>query len=131
MTDFGQDVSCLNDLDPSLSLVNGTQLLGQDLLHRLTTARGSLQYDLDYGYDTRTLLNASITPQFLTASQGYIQAECLKDQRVQQCAAALVFTFNNSRLTIAINITTAAGPFALVLSVSAVTAQLISFQPAN
>ena len=59
--DFGFDVDATFGLNPFLPLVSGLANLGQELLHRLSTPRGSLPYDADYGYDLRELLNETMT----------------------------------------------------------------------
>jgi phage baseplate assembly protein W len=125
--DFGQDIDASAGLNPYMRLIGGLPNVGQALLHRLSTPRGSLPYDANYGYDVRELLNETMTPTRQAQAQVAIAGECRKDERVQACNVALNLT--GTTLTLYINITTAAGPFRLVLAVTAVSVQLLAVTP--
>ena len=127
--EFGQDISCLVDLDPMLGLTSGIHTLAQGLANRLQTPRGSLWYDPDYGTDVRAYLNGAMTTQKLGQLQAAVQGECMKDRRVLSAACAATFSASTSTLSLKVTGTTAAGPFALVLSVSAVSVSLLSASP--
>lgn len=122
-TDFGQDIDATFDLNPFMPLIGELANLGQALLHRLSTARGSLPYDLNYGYDIRELLNETMTPAKQAQAQADVQGECRKDERV--LSAAVAFHFINNALTLFINVMTSSGPFNFVLKVTAVTVELL------
>jgi hypothetical protein len=123
--DFGTDIACVNDIDGVMSLTNGLRNLGSAIARRLITPRGGLAYAPDYGFDVRGLLNSGQTDDFVTAAQQAIELECEKDERVEAAAVLLEFNEQASTLLITIQLTTADGPFTLVLSVSAVTVAIL------
>lgn len=124
---LGQDIDCFDDLNPQMRMVGGFANLGQALAHRLTTPRGTLADDPDYGTDTRMYLNAALPPTALAQLRGQVQAECRKDERVQSCQCAAVL--NGSTLQLNLNVGTSAGPFVLLLAVTSVSVTLL--QPAG
>ena len=125
-TDFGTDIDCAFGLSPSFQLVTGNTLLAQALMRRLTTPRGGLWYDPNYGFDLRILVGATLTNSQLGALSGMIEVECEKDDRVSSARCAL--TLANGRMTVAITVTTRTGAFDLTLGVSDVTVELLKVQ---
>lgn len=123
--DFGTDVDCVDDLDPAFGLVSGTKAVAQALLRRLSTPRGGLFYDPTYGYDLTAFCNADLTDAELFAIGAAIEGECARDERVSRARAAVSFDAAAQTLRIAIDVTSAQGPFALVLAVSAVSVELL------
>lgn len=125
--DYGIDVSCVDDLDPTFALVSGPVALAQALARRLATPRGGLFYDGTYGYDLRAILNASVEDfggTFAIASA--VEAECMKDERVARAGATVSFNRGTEKLTVAVAIEGSEGPFDLVLSVDAVTVEILA-----
>ena len=125
---LGVDILALDDLDPSFALVSGEPMLARAIARRLTTPRGGLFYDPDYGYDVRALLLDGLTPAKLASARASIAAEVEKDERVASAAVTFTHDTTAERLTITIEIETDEGPFDLVLSVDAVTVDLLSPQ---
>lgn len=126
-TDFGIDVSCVADIDPTFALVSGRRALAQALARRLSTPRGGLFYDGTYGYDLRSQLNAAVDDFGGTfAIAAAVEAEVEKDERVLAATAEVTFDASTERLRVAIAIMAADGPFALVLGVDAVTVEILS-----
>lgn len=80
MDGFGIDISALPDL--SFVLRSGLENLRERLLRRLTTPRGSLHYDPDYGMDIRLLLNESLSPEVQYEYAVLIASELEKDEAV-------------------------------------------------
>lgn len=117
------------DLDPMFGMVSGTKSLGQALVGRLTTPRGGLFYDSDYGTDLRAYLNAPMTQQALAKLSGDVQAECLKDERVQSAACSPTWSAASGVLTLHVNVITGSGPFKLVIGVTSMTVALMQFTP--
>jgi hypothetical protein len=121
---FGIDLICPSDLDPRLAETdtNSNASLSQDLFHRITTPRGGLIDDPDYGIDLRGKLSVGQTPQQIQALQGEIEAECRKDDRVNDVQA--VVTVSGARLEIwtitlqVLPLDPASNSFELVLSVT-------------
>jgi hypothetical protein len=101
---YGADLSCWNDVSPMLEEVDPNSVMGiaQAQFRRLTTARGRLAYDPDYGYDVRALANAAITRGEVVAQAGMIRAECLKDDRIAECTVTLQATRRGDRIAIEI-----------------------------
>ena len=94
------------------------------------SARGGLIDDPNYGYDLVGFLNDDVTPAQIASIQSNVNAECTKDERVARAASTILFT--GGVLIITIVLTTALGPFTLVLSVSQVAANpvtLLSVSP--
>lgn len=127
MADLGTDISCVDDLAPSFATVSGTLALSQAIARRLITPRGGLFYDEDYGIDLRAYLNAGIArgTGFAFRLGAQIEAECLKDERVETVAAAVTFDDANEKLTVALNGVASTGPFRLTLSVTSLTVELL------
>ena len=123
--DFGQDIDVRSGLDPLLGLVSGTQNLGQALVGRLSTPRGGLFYDPNYGTDLRSYLNDSVSAATLARVRADVQAECAKDERVLSCTAATQFDAASLTLLVQISVQTAEGPFTMVLAVTSVTVELL------
>jgi len=123
--DYGQDFDFLIGLDPRLRLLGGLANLEQALVHRLTTPRGGLFYDANYGTDIRVYLNEAVTPQVQARVRADVQAECTKDERVLTCTAATSFDSASDRLLVQLAVQTAAGPFRFVLAVTSVTVELL------
>lgn len=126
MTDFGADVSIFPDLDPGFTPLTGPRVVAQAIARRLSTPRGSLAFYPDYGIDVRDWVNETITRDRLAQFRRMIEAEIVRDERVLSGSASLAFNTQTSDLQIAVTITTADGPFSLVLGVTAVTVSLLS-----
>lgn len=80
---LGHDLACIQDEDPGQSEVDGWPCLAQALVRRLQTPQGMCLGDPDYGYDLIGEIDDDIdlgTAQQIGAA---IDAEFLKDQRVQ------------------------------------------------
>lgn len=124
---FGSDSYCVWD-PPLISVpVTGNQLVGQRILHRLSTPRGALACigdDPSFGWDLRQLVNAKIGPSSITVYQAQIQAECVKDEEVSAAVATITFA-DSGALTVSILLTTADGPFTMVIGVDALTVALL------
>jgi hypothetical protein len=120
--DYGSDFGGVMDLSPSLGLVSGRLALAQAIARRLTTPRGSLFYDPDYGYDLRQHLNAP-APR-LGVVEAQTSTEVLKDERVLDVEVDVTFT--EGLLSVTLRLFDAGGPFSLVLNVSQVTVELLA-----
>ncbi len=109
-----------------MRLVGGLANLGQALAHRLTTERGNLFYDQNYGTDTRDWLNETIDAIFLARARVQVQQECQKDERVQNVTCYISYDQSTATLTILVNGYTAIGPFSFVFSVTSTDISVIS-----
>lgn len=114
---FGSCWSCVSDLTMPSVMVSGNQAVAEAIARRLQTPRGGLIDDPNYGYDLTALLDAEVTPALIASLQSNVNAECVKDQRVSSASSSVQFLASGA-LIVTIQLTTAAGPFSLTLSVS-------------
>lgn len=124
--DLGTDLDLTTDLGLRWNLVTGNKNLGRALARRLSTPRGALPWDPNYGFDLRDSLNAGLTQTQLSQLRGAVSSECEKDERVLRCDADVSYNARTSSLTVGLTITTATGPFSLILLVTAVTVDLLN-----
>jgi len=117
--DFGRDVSTYPDgLDPSFGQLTGPAVVGQAVLRRLRTPRGSLPFYPDYGFDLRRFLNEGITDAALSQIRAGAQREAEKDERVASADVTVRYLAATEELRVEVQLQTAAGPFKLVLQVT-------------
>jgi phage baseplate assembly protein W len=84
---FKTDISAIPDLafKPMTRLEN----LEEALLRRLTTPRGGLFYDPEYGLDVREYLNAALSDAEKFELETFIALECEKDERVNSAISTI------------------------------------------
>jgi phage baseplate assembly protein W len=124
--DLGTDVSCFPDLDPLGTLVSGKTALAQAIARRLTTPRGGLFYDTNYGTDLRLYLNEGMTSEAQSRIKAAIESECRKDERVASATADVTFNAAAQSLAVSISLSIASGPFTLTLAVTQLTVALLT-----
>ncbi len=107
MTTYGVDISGVNDVNGSLSLVSGRKGLVESVSRRLITPRGSLFYDPTYGLDLTRYLN--ISNPSISLIQHSIEQQCMLDERIDDADAEV--TFDGATLRTEITLTDDAGPF--------------------
>jgi phage baseplate assembly protein W len=123
--DFGHDLSCVDDLDEAMSEVDDITLLAQAILRRLSTPRGSLWQDPDYGKNLQDYLSAAQTPAQLAAIPGEVRNEVLKDERIAS-ASVKVFKVDLLEVSMSIELETGLGPFSLVISATQAAVVLVA-----
>lgn len=116
-TDFGTTLSCTFDIDPMGQTVSGLTALAQALIRRITTPRGRLLSDPNYGYDIGGELEDDVTTQQVNAIGANVDAEFLKDQRVFSSVTSVTLQ-TDGQLDVASQVQSALGPFSLVFSLS-------------
>lgn len=81
---FGTDLSCIDDVTETLEEVDpfSQEAIAQASIRRITTPRGSMIDDPDYGLDIRGYANKGVTLSDLRDLAGLIRAEVTKDDRV-------------------------------------------------
>ncbi len=124
--DFGQDVSSYPDVDAAFSPLTGPRVVAEAAARRLSTPRGIIPSCPDYGFDTRALLNESVTAAKLDQWRRQIVLELEKDERFASVEATLAYDSATMTLRIGLEIETADGPFALVLAVTAVSVAILN-----
>ena len=125
--DYGSDVSTFAgpsmDLDPTFTVISGPRVVAERIARRLTTPRGGLFYDVNYGTDIRDFLNAGVTNQ-LSAIQELCNQEALKEETVQASNCSVTFNAQTSLMTIVYRLQLASGPFQFTLNVSQLAASV-------
>lgn len=115
---LGYDVSCVDDIDPQAREVEGEEMMAEAWARRLTTARGSLEDDPDYGLDLLDVLHRKMTTAEIAAIPGQIAGELLKDERTLDVTVKILRFDAEQRLECDLDGTTAAGPFRRTLVVT-------------
>lgn len=130
LDELGVDFDILSGLRPEFSLVRGRANLARAIARRLQTPAGFLfdafGGDPDYGLDVRAWLNRDFSFDQIGALEGAIKDEVEKDPRVESAEVTVEYTLATSTLEIDILLETAAGPFDLILAVTALTVELVS-----
>ena len=127
MSNLGTDFRCVDDINANLSMtLTGERCLAENIARRISSARGSLFYDTDFGTDVRSRLNVIERKEILAL---HLESEALKDERVKDIKAALEFgeagTEEAGTVLVELELTTSDGPFVLVLSVDAVSVEIL------
>jgi len=118
---YGHDLAMsadLIDIDAMGAETDGRTVLAQALVRRITTPRGGLIDDSNYGYDVRAFLNDDLDAHALAQMGAAIDGEFRKDERVLTSQTRV--TLSDGGLTVTSLIQDLAGPFTLVASVSTV-----------
>lgn len=126
--DYGTAWSCVDDLTMPAVMVSGFRCIGEAIARRLQTERGTLIDDPNYGFALTDYVNDDLTARALARLQNQVETECTKDERVTSAVASVVLT-TAGVLTTTITLTTAAGPFTLVLAVGDVTVEILRVSP--
>lgn len=121
-TPSGQDLST-----PSY-MATGFQCVAEAVLRRWSTGPGQLIDDPTYGYNLTDLLSDDLSPADLAYAQQQAAAQAELDERVLQATVTLTLSVAGV-LSVVAYLVTAAGPFKLVASVSAVGTQLLLVSP--
>lgn len=116
--DYGTDLSCTDDLTETMIEVSGPTVLAQSLYRRLTTRRGGLLGEPNYGYDVRAMLSRASSPRDFASFPAQIRAEAVKEDGVAD-AAVRVEQPDPETLIIELVCATPEGPLTLTLTVGA------------
>jgi len=132
LSDLGTDMSCTDDLNPSITEVSGARLLAEAQYRRLISPRGSLYRSPDYGTDIRNKVGSEAYPEQLRRD---VESELVKDERVLDVSTTVTFVDTNElaieldreigTMVIQVNGTTDVGPFELVVGVDDVSIELL------
>jgi hypothetical protein len=124
MAELGSDFASVEDVDANLTPVSGRVAYAQAIARRLIAPAGSLFYDTDYGFGLSGFLSAPIVGTTGKIEAG-IERECFKDERTKDVDAEVTFDEAAKALTARVDLTDAEGPFALTLSVSELSTQVL------
>lgn len=120
---YGRDLSCTTEIHPGLAEVDPMSPvgIGEAAIRRLTTPRGGLPDDADYGLDLRSFANRGVPYAELRDLQGMIRNELAKDDRIADLTVTVTLS-RSTDLAVSIRIVPehpTLAPFALVFVVGA------------
>jgi hypothetical protein len=130
--DLGTDVDTFKlndegelDLDPYFGTVDGPLAVAQSVARGWETPEGSMDWAPDEGFAVGDWMNADIDEADVLAIGTGMQADALKDERVDSVDVRPAFDSASGRLAISASGETALGPFKLVLSADALSAAVL------
>ncbi|MBI2388631.1 MAG: hypothetical protein HYV09_03355 [Deltaproteobacteria bacterium] len=125
--DYGIDVSTFldGDLDPYFRPLSGPRVVAEAVVRRWTTPSGGLFFEPGFGVDVRELASQAMTPQALFTLGAQLAAQAEEDERVQSAHVDVSFNTQTRKLLVRADVHTAAGPFALVVSVDRLSVELL------
>lgn len=121
MTDFGEDLAGVDDLDAALSFVDGTRCWAEAVLCRLGNVAGTTEDDPTDGYDLTMLIGSVVDTVEVERN---IVAQAKADERTETARAQVRMV--GAELVIALNAEAKNGAtFDSVLSVSEARLQVV------
>lgn len=109
-------------------MATGNQAVAEAVLRRWNTSRGQLIDDPNYGFNVMDLVSDDLGPREIAYAQQQLAQEAQKDERVRSASVVVALTVAGL-LSITATIVTAAGPFKLVVAVSATSVKLLLVSP--
>lgn len=123
--DFGRDLSCRDDLDPTMREVEGLELVVEAGYRRLITPRGEYPGDPDYGDDLARFLHEGVTAAELADIPVAAAAELRKEETVQTVDGSLTVNHKTGEVAVTLVGVAAAGPFEFTMPVGSVSIELL------
>lgn len=119
---YGTDLSCVEDLTEDLAEVDpfSPLAIGEALLRRLSTPRGQLPDDPEYGLDLRGYCNRGVPTGEIREVAGQVRSEVTKDDRVED-VSVVVTVPSLKTMSVRIDVTPAdplLDPFTLTFAVT-------------
>ena len=122
---FGSDVSVFPELDPAFAPMTDARVIGEALLKRFTTPRGSLPFHPSYGEDVRAWLNEGLTSADLHRLKSALEAQAEQEERIASCDVTLSVNAQAQQLTIGVFAVTGLGPFRFTITVGQLDASVV------
>jgi phage baseplate assembly protein W len=114
---FGVDLEWRDDLSATAREITGEELLEQEVHHRLSTPRGALITDPDFGMDLRAELSQKASSTRRASLIARIRGELTKDDRILDVKGKATWTGNT--VDVQLKIYPSDGqPFDMVLGVT-------------
>ena len=110
------------------TMSSGFLCVAEAVLRRWSTSRGELIDDPNYGTNVQNSLQDDLSPRDVAYLGQQLAAEAQKDERVLKAVVTVTLT-TAGLLTVVGGIQTAAGPFKMVVAVSAVSTTLLLISP--
>lgn len=127
MGDYGTDLACVSDFTDECGQVAGQRLLAEALVRRLSTPRGMVIDDPDYGTDLRQYLGLEYTARTAAKLVADARSECLKDERVFLCTPFVSdYSLATRTITLVVAVESSDDAFSLTMVVSAVSVELLT-----
>ncbi len=116
---YGTDIICDYDLDPLCREEDPLSAIAvvRAVFRRITTPRGGMIDDQEYGFDIQSLIHKAMTPQFEASIPGILRNEILKDERVDSVSIEWK-RLGPETFDVSISGVCASGPFNLVLQLN-------------
>lgn len=124
--DTGTDVSLFDSVNGTWPVRGGDLMFAEQLLRRLTSRRGQLDFSQNDGIDVRDELREDMTADDVFHAKQKVENELLKDERVDDADVLATYDPSRSSLTLGMTVTKGAGAFRLVVAVTALTVDLLS-----
>lgn len=127
---YGVDLSCVEDCNATFDEVDprSQRAIGEATVRRLSTARGTMPDDPDYGLDLRAFMNRGTSLQQIADLAGAVRNEITKDDRIE--SATVTASFEGTELRVKLTITPVdpdTGVFRLTLAVTSADVLLEAF----
>lgn len=124
---YGSDLSCTTDLNPTFRLVSGQEMMGQVILRRLYCRRGGLLSAPNaITLDARDFLSTGfVRDTGLRRIAAQCEAAILGDPRVFSVTVTATFTAETRTLLLSCRGVGATGPFFQTLRVSELTIDIL------
>lgn len=119
--DYGIDVSCEPDLDPTFTPISGMQVVVAAVVRRWQTPRGFFLDDPAAGEDMRSWINRKWDQKTAYDCKAALEREALKDERVYSCSVSLTQDSTLKTIGVSATLVTVYGTFTLVAAITAVT----------
>lgn len=114
---LGSCWSCVDDLVMPSTMATGQRCVAEAIARRWATPRGGLVGDTNYGYDLTDFISDDLDRAGLAAISHQAAIEAKKDERVLTCSVTVTSNADGT-LSVVAGVTTAAGPFQLVGTVT-------------
>jgi hypothetical protein len=105
-------------------MASGFQCVAEAVVRRWSTSRGELIDDPNYGTNVVDQIQNDLGPRDIAYLNQQLAAEAQKDERVLRAQVSVSLT-TAGLLTVVGTLTTAAGPFKLVVAISGVSTTLL------
>jgi hypothetical protein len=126
LVDFGTDVSAFPSLTANWSTSGGPRMAAERFLRRITTPRGLLDFSPNDGMDVRDWLRDDMDAAGLYELKASIEGEGEKDEELSAVDVAVTLQRSTGTLTLDCSLTTAQGPFNLVVAVTSLSVDILN-----
>lgn len=128
---YGSDFAAFEDLDANLTFLSGPAkelyALAQSTARRLFTPTGALFFDTTFGFDIRTFVSGTTSPDIASKQ---ISNEARRDERISNVVTTIVVS--GETWNVKIVVTPSNGPaFVLTASVSQLSVDRVSMEIVN